>query len=149
MKYLSLILVMFLIGCGNNQFNPQPSLVYTNTYTLPNLPPIEPVVEPDLESWEHELPRDYSKPMVVKNITHCVNTPIEQRSVAWWQSCGEYPILNDTGIFIGFDQDNWYKVLRNFEKLKFTIQQYKQRIQMVDEQRANWRNENKKEQEKQ
>lgn len=146
MKIRNIILTIaasiILIGCGsvglNDTFKPKTSVRFITTTTYPEFPNIQPVSPVNLIPWIHEAPRNTEK-VVVKNISTCIKVAEEDRDRAFWNRCGENPILLNSNIFVGFDQQNWNIILENFAKLRETLYQYKQRIIAINKQREDWR----------
>lgn len=160
MKLSNIALIFFLsialAGCGSTKEH-TPSIRVINVQSYPELPDIEPVSPPNLVPWIHDMPRDLNV-LSVKNISACrkvetrsneirpyITEPVEEQSDAWWQKCGENPIIPLSNIFIGFDIENWNTILENFYKLKEKVWQYEQRILEINKQRQEWREKAKKE----
>ena len=146
------LFVLFLAGCASDDgFDPKTNVNLINSQSFPELPDIEPVDPPNLIAWQADVPRDTAV-LSVKNTTECrsvgtyedpsypgVVLPDMEQTDAWWARCGENPILPNSNIFIGFDQENWNIIQENFAKLRETLFRYKQRIDQVNQQRQEWR----------
>lgn len=141
-KYTSVVVVIFcalmLTACASTPTEPQSTVRLVQSTTYPFLPDIKPVPEPDLVPWSHDVPRDTSKLSVIES-EKCTSVPETKRDKTFWRECGINPPLDNSNIFIGFDQDNWNIIIENFAKLRETIYQYKTRIDEVNQQRKEWR----------
>ncbi|KKL76562.1 hypothetical protein LCGC14_2043620, partial [marine sediment metagenome] len=69
----------------------------------------------------------------------CKRVPEADRDNAFWNKCGEHPIVTKSNIFIGFDQTNWNIIIENFAKLREQLFKYQKRIEEVNRQREAWR----------
>ena len=142
-----------LISCstGDGVFDPKSSVRIIHSTTYPEFPNIEPLPDVNILPWEADVPRDTSV-LSVKNTTECrkvetyipddkphVVLPKEEQDPTWWSKCGEHPILPNSNIYLGFEQDQWNIIVENFAKLKERVWQYKQRIKEVNRQREEWR----------
>lgn len=146
---IALSLIMGVTGCMSLP-KPTSTIRVINTNVYPEMPDIEPVDDPNLAPFQADVPRDLSV-LSVKNLTACrvdtiedpdrpwVILPTEEQSSNWWSRCGEHPVVPDSNIFLGFDQDNWYIIVENFAKLKEALHRYKARIDEINRQRAEWR----------
>jgi len=141
-------LLLFLGACGATLDAPSPTVTVITKNSYPELPDIQPLPSLNLRAWKHDVPRDMSK-IVPKNTTECINVPEEKRNKAYWNKCGEHPILPDSNIYIGFDQFNWNIILENFAKLREQIFKYEQRIKEINKQRQEWRKKAEEERNKQ
>jgi hypothetical protein len=150
---LSVIALFLLSACDttSREFKPLTTVRVITTMSYPEFPDIEPLSDTNIIPWIHDMPRDMSI-LSVKSLTECrkietyipedkqyVVLPIKEQSDAWWQKCGENPIIPNSNIFIGFTQENWNIILENFAKLKERNWQYKQRIIEINRQREEWR----------
>lgn len=155
---ICIISLLTLSGCvsdGNFQPKTNVRLVTTNVY--PELPDIEPVEAVNLIPWVADVPRDTSVLSVVSTVacrsvgTHedpdhpGVILPDESQSDSWWTRCGEHPILPNSNVYIGFDQQNWNIIQEDFAKLRETIFRYQKRLEEVNNQRQRWREKAEKE----
>jgi len=151
----AVVLLMVLTGCEQVQKTESIKLVTATTY--PELPDIEPLSDPGLLPWKHNMPRDMEVMSVINN-TACrkvktkineripyVVEPVEEQTKTWWKKCGEHPIFPETNIHVGFDLENWNIVLSNLFKLKERNWQYKQRVLEINNQRETWRNQAERE----
>lgn len=134
---LAALSVLTLAACASTS-EPQSTVRLVQSTTYPFLPDIKPVPEPELVPWNHDVPRDTSKLVVIEN-EKCTSVPETKRDKAFWRECGINPPLDNSNIFIGFDQDNWNIIIENFAKLRETVYQYKLRIDEVNQQRKEWR----------
>lgn len=102
---------------------------------FPNLP-----IPPDVRllPFEVDFPRNQNQ-LVVKNITTCVNVPVENQDDRFWARCGENPIDTNSNIFIGLTQDNWNNINSNFEILKENNSVLRGLLNQANKQRAEWR----------
>jgi hypothetical protein len=147
-KLLVLSIPVFTIGCstkpdeiGQLKFEPiiQTNVVHSISY--PELPPLPNVMRPNIEPWRYDMPRDMKADPVVRNVSACVDVPTEKRDDAFWARCGEQPIITDpnkTNIYIGFDVANFALFERAWAATKSYVEQLEQRIELANEQRAEW-----------
>jgi hypothetical protein len=136
--------IILLTGCDSfDKFQPTVTVDHKITNVYPNLPDLEPVKKQPLDSWNVDVARDMSVPLKVKNTTECLSVKKEKQDDEFWAKCGEHPPLEKSNIYLGFDQDNWNKVVGNFAKLKTMISEYESRMEMINKQRAEWREQNK------
>ena len=130
-----------LTGCQSMRLT-QPEPVTTvrvvQTTSYPELPDIQLPIEPELLPWEYELPRDMSR-IEAKKTAECERVPDKERDRAYWDRCGEHPVIRDTNILFGLDQRNWNIMLSDFAKLREYILQLKARIDLANESRQEWR----------
>ena len=143
-----LVLASFVIaacsGSFSNSFKPKTSVRLITTTTYPEFPDLSPVSPVNLLPWKHDVPRDMDR-LTVKNLSTCINVPEEDQNSSFWRRCGENPILTNSNIFVGFDQQNWNIIQGNFLKLQERIFQYQQRIKAVNKQRQEWRRKSEEE----
>lgn len=130
------VVLLVTTGCAGKT---KEIALYTKS-GAPNLPDIVPVPKPNLIPWKHDVPRDMSK-MVVANTAACKRVPKAQQNASFWNRCGIHPPLENSNIYVGFDQTNWGIVVENFAKLRETLYLYKLRINEVNTQRRKWRGE--------
>lgn len=136
---LTIVFAVILLGaCATDGFTPKSTVRVVTTETYPEFPNVEPLGDPGLIPWRADVPRNKNK-ITVKNISSCVKVPEEERDSSFWTRCGENPIVTDTNIYIGFDQENWNILVNNFNKLKEWIHRYEERIKEINKQRAEWR----------
>ena len=155
MKKLAILLVIALglTACGTTDpsFEPKSSVRLVTSMTYPEFPNIEPLPDVNFLPWVSTVPLDTSV-VSVKNTTECrkvktyvpedkpyVVLPVEEQPPSWWSKCGENPVLPNSNVYIGFEQDQWNIILENFAKLKERNWQYKQRLEEVNRQRTEWR----------
>lgn len=144
-KTIILLSVLLLAGCGSvpkEIFEPKETVRVISQDRFPSLPPVPPVNSPSLLPWDYDLPRD-TRVTTIKNITNCVNVPESEQDEQFWDRCGENPILTDSNIYIGLTQENFNILSTNFKKLQETIFLYQQRIEQVNRQREEWREQNR------
>jgi len=136
---------------SSNDFTPKTTVRVITSISYPEFPNIEPLPNVNLVPWTHDMPRDTTV-VSVKNLTTCrkietytpenkphVVLPKEEQTTSWWKKCGEYPIMPNSNVFIGFSQDQWNIILEDFSKLRERNWQYKQRIIEINRQRESWR----------
>jgi hypothetical protein len=133
--FVAMVFVVLLAGCaGTKELS-----LYTKS-GAPNLPDILPVPKPDLIPWKHDVPRDMSK-LVVENSAACKSVPESQHNASFWNRCGIHPPLENSNIYVGFDQANWAIIVEDFAKLREALHLYNLRINEVNAQRRKWRGE--------
>lgn len=131
--------LLLLGGCAADAgFNPKSTVRVINSMSYPEFPNVQPVFPVNLIPWQADVPRDLTK-TVVKNVTLCKKVSEEDRDDAFWNRCGEHPIVTNSNIFIGFDQINWNIIIENFAKLREQLFKYQKRIEEVNRQREAWR----------
>ena len=123
---------------GLKQPEPITTVKVIQTTSFPELPDIQTPLEPTLIPWEYEVPRDMSK-TEPKNTTECLGVAEKDRGDAFWERCGEHPVIRDTNVLFGFDQRNWNIMLSNFSKLREYVLQLRARIDLANESRRDWR----------
>lgn len=135
------VLALLLSGCAlNKPVNPEPvtTVRVVQVTAYPELPDIPLPVEPVLLPWEYEVPRDMSR-KEPRPTPDCERVPDKERDDAFWQRCGENPVVRDSNVLFGFDQRNWNILLANFSKLREYIFQLRARIDLANESRREWR----------
>ena len=139
-KVLTALTALFLLGgcAADDGFNPKSTVRVVNSMSYPEFPNVQPVFPVNLIPWQADVPRDMTK-TVVKNLTSCKKVPEEDRDDAFWNRCGEHPIVTNSNIFIGFDQTNWNIIIENFAKLREQLFKYQKRVEEVNRQREAWR----------
>jgi len=139
-KVLIAFAALLLLGAcaGNKGFNPQSTVRVVTSMSYPEFPNVEPLLPLNVIPWQADVPRDMTK-TVVKNLTACKKVPEEDQDDAFWNRCGEHPIVTNSNIFIGFDQLNWNIIIENFAKLREQLFKYQNRIEEVNRQRGAWR----------
>ncbi len=133
--------VILLGGCQtafDGTFNPTTTVRFVTTTSYPEFPDIQPVAPVNLIAWQHDFPRNMEK-VVIKNVSTCIKVPEEKKNAAFWNRCGENPIMTNSNLFVGFDQENWNIILGNFAKLRENIFQHQERINAINRQRQEWR----------
>jgi hypothetical protein len=139
-----LALVVLLPACASWQKSTQPEPITTvrvvNTTNYPELPDIQMPMEPTLIAWQYDVPRDQSK-LEARDSEKCLKVAEKDRDDAYWaiSRCGVHPVLPDSNILYGFDQQNWNIMLSNFGKLREYIVELRARIQLANETRREWR----------
>ncbi len=139
-KVLTALAALLLLGaCANNTgFNPKSTVRVVTSMSYPEFPNVEPLLPLNVIPWQADVPRDMTK-TVVQNLTTCKKVPEEEQDDAFWNRCGEHPIVTNSNIFIGFDQTNWNIIIENFAKLREQLFKYQKRIEEVNRQRESWR----------
>jgi len=139
-KALTAFVALLLLGACQNVdgFNPQSTVRVVTATSYPEFPNVEPVSPVNLIPWTANVPRDMTK-TVAKNTTACQKIPEDERNTAYWNRCGEHPIITNSNIFMGFDQTNWNIIIENFAKLREQLFKYKKRVEEVNRQREAWR----------
>ena len=138
-KVLTAFTALLLLGaCQQIGFNPQSTVRVVNSMSYPEFPNVQPVSPVNLIPWQADIPRDMTK-TVVKNVTSCVKVPEDERDNAFWNRCGEHPIITNSNIYMGFDLLNWNIIIENFAKLREQIFKYQKRVEEVNRQREAWR----------
>jgi len=138
-KVLIAFAALLLLGaCQQPRFNPQSTVRVVTSMSYPEFPNVEPLLPLNVIPWQADVPRDMTK-TVAKNITSCKKVPEDERDDAYWNRCGEHPIVTNSNIFIGFDQTNWNIIIENFAKLREQLFKYQKRIEEVNRQRGAWR----------
>lgn len=137
-----LALALLLSACSSMQKLVQPEVVTTvrvvNSTTYPELPDIQLPVEPTLNAWQYDIPRDMSK-LEAANTAKCQRVAEKDRDDAYWARCGIHPVIPNSNILYGFDQRNWNIMLSNFGKLREYIVELKARIGLANDSRREWR----------
>lgn len=140
---LSIFVALTLTACvTDNEFKPKVTVGFEVRTNYPELPNMDIPPDVNLIPWRHDLPRDTTREMIVKKLTRCLKVPKEERTKSntqFWAECGEYPIITDTQLHIGFTQENWSIILEDFTRLKLRNYQLRQRLLEVNRQRENWR----------
>lgn len=140
-KAAAWLLAALLPGCAlNKPVNPEPvtTVRVVQVTAYPELPDIPLPGEPVLLPWEYEVPRDMSR-KEPRATPDCERVPDKERDDAFWQRCGENPVVRDSNVLFGFDQRNWNILLANFSKLREYIFQLRARIDLANESRREWR----------
>jgi len=139
-RVLIAVTALLLLGaCASNTgFNPKSTVRVVTSMSYPEFPNVEPLLPVNVIPWQADVPRDMTK-TVTKNLTSCRKVPEEDRDDAYWNKCGEHPIVTNSNIFIGFDQTNWNIIIENFAKLREHLFKYQKRIDEVNRQREAWR----------
>jgi hypothetical protein len=161
----ALVAAMLLPACSNMKPLTQPDPVTTvkvvNETSYQALPDIQLPPEPALIAWEYSVPRDMSqvvpkdetcaktpeaarnddwnKRCVMPKDEECAKTPEAARNDAWRQRCAMHPIVLNSNILLGFDQANLNIMLEDFTKLREYIFQLKQRIDIANAAREDYR----------
>lgn len=147
----SILASLLLSGCagtrGPETFEPKTTVRIVTETAYPEFPNISLPPPVRLLPFEVDYPRNPNE-LVVKNITSCVDVPEEERDDAFWARCGENPILVDSNIFIGLDQQNWNNVQENFQKLKENNIVLRQLLETANRQRELWRQQAQRERER-
>lgn len=141
---LIIVLAFALSACAGLgiEFDPKGTIDFQVKTNYPELPDMDIPPNVNLLPWKHDLPRDTTKEMIVKKLTTCLKVPKADRvksNTEFWARCGEFPVIIDTQLFIGFDQENWSIILENFTRLKLRNYQLRQRLNEVNRQRDEWR----------
>ncbi len=138
-KVLTALTALLLLGaCESTGFDPKSTVRVVNSMSYPEFPNVQPVFPVNLIPWQADVPRDMTK-TVVKNLTSCKKVPENEQDDAFWNRCGEHPIVTNSNIFIGFDQTNWNIIIENFAKLREQLFKYQKRVEEVNRQREAWR----------
>jgi len=138
-KVLVAFAALFLLSaCESTGFNPKSTVRVVTSMSYPEFPNVEPLLPVNIIPWQADVPRDMTK-TVAKNLTSCRKVPEEDRDDAYWNKCGEHPIVSNSNIFIGFDQTNWNIIIENFAKLREQLFKYQKRVDEVNRQREAWR----------
>lgn len=134
LRALALAMALPLAAC---QHEPARKLEVVNTTSYPELPDIPMPPEPALIPWEYEVPRDTSK-FEPKN-EKCRAVAEDKRDDDWDRQCGVHPVVADSNVLYGFDQRNWNIMLSNLAKLREYIAQLKERLELANQSRREWR----------
>jgi hypothetical protein len=140
-RTLVLAAALLLQACGANglvQREPVTTVRVVNTTSYPELPDIPMPMEPALIAWQYDVPRDMSR-LEAKNSRECQSVPENARDDAFWTRCGLHPVVTNSNVLYGFDQDNWNIMLANFAKLREYVFQLRTRIDIANESRREWR----------
>jgi hypothetical protein len=161
----ALLAAILLTACSNMKPLTQPEPVTTvkvvTKTSYPELPDIQLPPEPALMAWEYSVPRDMSqvvpkdeacaktpedarnddwnKRCVMPKDEECAKTAESARNDAWRQRCAMHPIVLNSNVLLGFDQANLNIMLENFTKLREYIFQLKERIDIANASREDWR----------
>lgn len=132
-----------LAGCAlSNQSPPDLSEKKTvrlvQSFQYPELPDLE-VPKLDLLPVHHELPRDMTADLVVRNTTKCRGVAEADRRGAFWEDCGIHPPLPDSNLYRGYDRDNWTNFWINDARIQAHIAVLRGMLEQVSRQRADWR----------
>lgn len=134
MKNLVVCLLFALSACSNNAIEKTLRLVSVTQDT--KMPPIEYPPEIELHVIDYDIPRDTSKPRIIRNTTQCIEVPASKQDQAFWKRCGLYPPLSNSNIFLGVDQTNWEYMLENWARIKAREEMWRARIDEVNRQRS-------------
>lgn len=140
-RFLGIAVLIALSGCQSmrvTQSEPVATVRVVQATSYPELPDIQMPIEPELLPWEYEVPRDMSR-IEAKKTADCERVPDKERDKAFWDRCGEHPVIRDTNILFGLDQRNWNILLTDLAKLREYIVQLKSRIDLANESRQEWR----------
>lgn len=139
-------IINMLSGCSIGKLDPTKvsnpiRLVTTTIY--PDLPPMTKPPKLTLSNPEWNVPRDETKPMVVKRLTKCLNVKDELKDDNYWIDCGEYPPIPNNNIYRGYSYDDYQLFLLNMSAIRNKLKAYSARIDEVNVQRKEWRDKNK------
>jgi len=134
MKRIVLVLPLLLTACGRDNVTAR----ILQTWQYHELPPIEAPPQPNLQPVVWDIPRDITR-RVVRNTTDCLRVPESQRNDAFWRRCGSFAPQPNSNLFIGLDQQNFEALQLNLEQLEARDRMWRNRIDEVNRQRAEWR----------
>jgi hypothetical protein len=136
MRFLMLAPFLLLGAC-----NPNEPVRVVNTTSYPNLPDIILPPNADLESVMFNVPGDLSQ-QLIKNTDECQSVPASQRNRVFWVRCGDYRDASGNQIYVTLDKPNFERLRANLSKLRVRDQQFQYRVDEVNKQRQDWRNQN-------
>lgn len=132
-----------LSGCfGINSLKPSEvsaPVRIINTTSYPDLPDMSKPAKMNLIPPVWDVPRDLTADMDVKRLTDCINTTEDKRNTRFWAKCGEYPHIEKSNIFRGLSRDEFNTFLIMWKQIKNQLEMYSERIDLVNEQRGQWR----------
>lgn len=137
-----LIIILMLLVSGCTSLKPDPisdpiRLINSNVY--PNLPDMTYPLSLNLTGPRWDVPRDTFKDLVVKSLTVCKKVLDEDRDDKFWSTCGEYPPTVNSNIYQGYNLDEFNHFLENQLKISLKLKEYKDRIDLINTQRQEWR----------
>lgn len=136
LRFLLLLPFLALGAC-----NPNEPVRIVNTTSFPNLPDIVLPPNLDLEDVRFSLPGDLED-RIIKNTSACQSVAAENRDKVFWLKCGQYKDIDGNIIYVTLSQPQYEALRRNLQKLQVRDQQYNYRLNTVNEQRRQWRNQN-------
>ena len=146
MKTIMIIaLSLILSGCFGIGKKPNETIVYRTLN--PELPPIA-CNNTSLGLPQWDFPRLMADGLQVKNTERCLTIEEDKQNDSFWRRCGEFPIDQKSNIFYGFDKDNWNQLVLNMNIIKLNNKACADTLNLVNEQRAKWIEDNKKKREK-
>jgi len=142
MKKIILLGSIFFIlaGCesASKLIESKPSVVIVTQNIYPELPDIELPTEIKLLPMNVDVPRDMTKREVI-NKKECLDVLDKDRNNAFWERCGQFAVILNSNIFLGFDQTNWNNFVINMKMSQEELFKLRERIHAINEQRAKWR----------
>ncbi len=138
-KPITITLLLLLGACSSSQatLESQKTILTNTKVVYPSLPNVDVPLPPPLKPVKLDYPRDISKPKVVKNITECKVEPVVD------ELCKEYPIVVNSNIFIGMDQQSFKNYIANQEQINGYSRSLVNRLDEVNAERTKWRESNK------
>lgn len=125
-------------GCDTLSFLAQverkTSVVTKTDVVYPFLPDIEKPIPPVLKQVVVDYPRDLTKGQQLKTTPDCLQTATER--------CLEYPLANNSNLFIGMTLENFKNYVSNNEQINGYIKGLLLRIDEINVERARWRDSN-------
>lgn len=143
-KLLVTASLLTLIGCTSTPTHHGPSVIAQPTLVYPDLPPIEYPPGPDLQPIHFDFPRNADAKPVLKSTPECLETPIAKRDLDFWVRCGQQPFTPKSNVFIGLQYDQWLILQQNFVALEEYIKAARARLDLVNQQREEWRQKNRR-----
>lgn len=129
--------LLFLSACSTS---PRVEVIERTVY--PELPVISHPLTPNLKPVVWDMPRIMDE-TVVKNTTECQE--MDEDHPRFERTCLENPIDPNSNIHIGFDRTNWQGFQSNMNLIREYIRQYKERLDLVNQQREEWKRQNREE----
>ena len=139
-KFVVILLALSLAACGSTKEIAVP--VYVSVQ--PNLPPISAPARIEFGAPQWDLPRDMTAQPQIKNLSTCINVAEEKQNNSFWRRCGEFPVDENSNLYMGFDLDNYNVIVLNVNKMKLQLKAYWDTIQKINAERELWREQNER-----
>ena len=144
MRYIIILCLLILLPSCSLLPKPDlpPSIITNEKISYPYLPPISHPDPPGKLPLRYDYPRKSDGSLDVLNKKECIETPKSKRNELFWRKCGIPSIDHGSNLFIGFDRQGFENIVIYFKRLGVVIKQYKERIDQVNKQRQEWRDNN-------
>lgn len=138
-----LLIFTFMVMACESTPKVQTKYIEVTKTRYPELAPISHPVPMALDACEWKKPKRRDVVTIIHgkklNGKKCADfSQKEQQTVNFKSHCLENPIDTDAEIIYGFDQDNWNCFRTNMTAIRMLLKQYKERIDHVNQQRADW-----------